>query len=140
MGFSEAVEQEAENQDLPTLKGRDDLRDIPFVTIDPADARDHDDAVYAQPDDDPKNAGGWIVWVAIADVAAYVRPGTGAGPRGPRQGQHHLLPRPRRADAARAAVERPVQPEGGREPRHAWPCAWCSTRTAARPATSSFAA
>ena len=76
MGFSEAVEQEAENQDLPTLKGRDDLRDIPFVTIDPADARDHDDAVYAMRDDDPKNNGGWIVWVAIADVAAYVRPNT----------------------------------------------------------------
>lgn len=75
-GFSEAVEQEAENQDLPTLKGRDDLRDIPFITIDPADARDHDDAVYAVRDDDPKNEGGWVVWVAIADVAAYVRPGT----------------------------------------------------------------
>ncbi|WP_426034995.1 ribonuclease R [Brevundimonas sp. DC300-4] len=76
MGFSEAVEQEAENQDLPTLKGRDDLRDIPFVTIDPADARDHDDAVFAQRDDEPKNEGGWVVWVAIADVAAYVRPNT----------------------------------------------------------------
>ena len=75
-GFSEAVEQEAEDQDLPTLKGRDDLRDIPFVTIDPADARDHDDAVFAQRDEDPKNEGGWIVWVAIADVAAYVRPNT----------------------------------------------------------------
>ena len=75
-GFSEAVEKEAENQDLPTLKGRDDLRDIPFITIDPADARDHDDAVYAQKDEDEKNPGGWIVWVAIADVAAYVRPGT----------------------------------------------------------------
>ncbi|WGM46849.1 Ribonuclease R [Brevundimonas sp. NIBR10] len=75
-GFSDTVEKEAENQDLPTLKGRDDLRDIPFVTIDPADARDHDDAVYAQRDEDEKNPGGWIVWVAIADVAAYVRPGT----------------------------------------------------------------
>ncbi|NBW06620.1 MAG: ribonuclease R [Caulobacteraceae bacterium] len=75
-GFSDAVEKEAENQDLPTLKGRDDLRDIPFVTIDPADARDHDDAVFAQRDEDEKNPGGWIVWVAIADVAAYVRPGT----------------------------------------------------------------
>ena len=76
MGFSEAVEREAEDQDLPTLKGRDDLRDIPFITIDPADARDHDDAVFAQRDDDPGNEGGWIVWVAIADVAAYVRPNT----------------------------------------------------------------
>ncbi|WP_291840475.1 ribonuclease R [Brevundimonas sp.] len=75
-GFSEAVEQEAEHQELPSLKGREDLRDLPLITIDPADARDHDDAVYAMRDDDPKNADGWIVWVAIADVAAYVRPGT----------------------------------------------------------------
>ncbi|MFC7380373.1 ribonuclease R [Brevundimonas sp. GCM10030266] len=75
-GFSEAVEQEAGDQELPSLKGREDLRDIPLITIDPADARDHDDAVYAQRDEDPKNEGGWIVWVAIADVAAYVRPGT----------------------------------------------------------------
>ncbi|MGQ3112091.1 MAG: ribonuclease R [Brevundimonas sp.] len=76
MGFSEAVEREAEAVELPTLKGRDDLRQVPFITIDPADARDHDDAVYAQRDDDPKNEGGWIVWVAIADVAAYVTPGS----------------------------------------------------------------
>src|SRR5690606_9820051 len=76
MGFSEAVEKEAENQAVPTLKGREDLRDLPLITIDPADARDHDDAVYATRDDDPKNADGWVVWVAIADVAAYVRPGT----------------------------------------------------------------
>ncbi|MDQ8027504.1 MAG: ribonuclease R [Brevundimonas sp.] len=75
-GFSEAVEQEAGDQELPSLKGREDLRDIPLITIDPADARDHDDAVYAQRDEDPKNEGGWIVWVAIADVAAYVRPNT----------------------------------------------------------------
>jgi ribonuclease R len=76
MGFSEAVEKEAEDQELPSLKGREDLRDLPLITIDPADARDHDDAVYAMRDEDPMNAGGWIVWVAIADVAAYVRPGT----------------------------------------------------------------
>ena len=76
MGFSEAVEREAEAVELPTLKGRDDLRQIPFITIDPADARDHDDAVFAQRDEDPKNEGGWIVWVAIADVAAYVTAGS----------------------------------------------------------------
>jgi ribonuclease R len=75
-GFSEAVEREAEDQDVPTLKGREDLRHVPFITIDPADARDHDDAVYAERDEDPANEGGWIVWVAIADVAAYVRPNT----------------------------------------------------------------
>lgn len=73
-GFSDTVEQEAADQALPTLKGREDLRDLPLITIDPADARDHDDAVYAHRDED--NEGGWIVWVAIADVAAYVRPGT----------------------------------------------------------------
>ncbi|MBJ7448661.1 MAG: ribonuclease R, partial [Brevundimonas sp.] len=76
MGFSEAVEKEAEDQELPSLKGREDLRDLPLITIDPADARDHDDAVYAMRDDDPKNPDGWVVWVAIADVAAYVRPGS----------------------------------------------------------------
>lgn len=76
MGFSEAVQKEAREQDLPSLKGREDLRDLPLITIDPADARDHDDAVFAQRDEDPKNDGGWIVWVAIADVAAYVRAGT----------------------------------------------------------------
>ena len=75
-GFSAAAEAEAEAALPPTLAGREDLRDVPFITIDPADARDHDDAVFAQADDDPKNPGGWIVWVAIADVAAYVRPGS----------------------------------------------------------------
>ncbi|MDO1558446.1 ribonuclease R [Brevundimonas sp. 2R-24] len=75
-GFSEGAETEAREARPPTLKGREDLRDIPLVTIDPPDARDHDDAVYAEPDEDPKNPGGWVVWVAIADVAAYVRDGS----------------------------------------------------------------
>src|SRR5436190_69949 len=76
MGFPAGAEAEAEAAEPPTLSGREDLRDIPLITIDPMDARDHDDAVYAEPDDDPKNPGGWICWVAIADVAAYVRPGS----------------------------------------------------------------
>ena len=75
-GFSSEAEAEAEAAQPPTLAGREDLRDIPLITIDPPDARDHDDAVFAQPDTDPNNAGGWVVWVAIADVAAYVRSGT----------------------------------------------------------------
>ena len=75
-GFSEAAEAEAVAAREPTLQGRTDLRDILLVTIDPPDARDHDDAVYAEPDQDPKNQDGWVVWVAIADVAAYVRPGS----------------------------------------------------------------
>ena len=58
------------------LKGREDLRDLPLITIDPSDARDHDDACYAHADEDPANAGGHVLWVAIADVAAYVTPGT----------------------------------------------------------------
>ena len=54
-------------------KSRTDLRDLSFVTIDPADARDHDDAVFALHDKDKDNLGGFIVWVAIADVAQYVK-------------------------------------------------------------------
>ncbi|WP_309092002.1 ribonuclease R [Phenylobacterium sp.] len=75
-GFSQAAEAEAEAAQPPTLAGREDLREVPLITIDPADARDHDDAVYAEPDNDEKNPGGWIVWVAIADVAAYVTSGS----------------------------------------------------------------
>ncbi len=76
MGFTESALTEAMAAKPATLRGRTDLRHLPLITIDPADARDHDDAVFAQADDDPKNAGGWTVWVAIADVASYVRPGS----------------------------------------------------------------
>jgi ribonuclease R len=57
------------------LAGRVDLRATPLVTIDGEDARDFDDAVFAEPDSDPKNPGGFVLVVAIADVAHYVRPG-----------------------------------------------------------------
>jgi ribonuclease R len=60
----------------PLGDDREDLRHLPIVAIDPADARDHDDAVWAAPDDDPANAGGWRAVVAIADVSFYVRPGS----------------------------------------------------------------
>ncbi len=68
----------AECETFPPLTGsnRTDLRHLPMLTIDPVDARDHDDAVFAQPDPDPTNPGGHIVIVAIADVAHYVRPGS----------------------------------------------------------------
>ena len=56
------------------LGKRTDLRDVPLVTIDGPDARDFDDAVWAEADPDPKNPGGWHILVAIADVAWYVRP------------------------------------------------------------------
>lgn len=52
--------------------GRVDLRSLPLVTIDGEDARDFDDAVYCE----KKRGGGWRLWVAIADVSYYVRPGT----------------------------------------------------------------
>lgn len=73
--FPNDVIEEAEAAKPVSLGTRTDLRNTPLVTIDPADARDHDDAIAAIADDDPKNEGGFILWVAIADVAHYVRPG-----------------------------------------------------------------
>ncbi|WEF23838.1 ribonuclease R [Paracoccus sp. S3-43] len=70
--FPDAVIAEAEGAKPATMKGREDLRDLPLVTIDPSDARDHDDAVAAQIEED----GGATIWVAIADVAHYVTPGS----------------------------------------------------------------
>ncbi|TRD20620.1 ribonuclease R [Palleronia caenipelagi] len=74
--FPEEVIAEAEAARPVALGSRTDLRHLPLITIDPADARDHDDAVCAMPDDDPANPGGHVLWVAIADVAHYVRPGS----------------------------------------------------------------
>ncbi|MDC0074259.1 VacB/RNase II family 3'-5' exoribonuclease, partial [Alphaproteobacteria bacterium] len=56
------------------VDNREDLRDIPFITIDPFDAKDHDDAVWAEQDKNPKNRNGWHIIVAIADVSYYVTP------------------------------------------------------------------
>lgn len=74
------------------LKGREDLRDLPLITIDPADARDHDDAICAAPDDDPANQGGHIVWVAIADVAHYVTPGSALDREARKRGNSTYFP------------------------------------------------
>jgi ribonuclease R len=73
--FHEETLDEAERAaKLPlTADGREDLRELPIVAIDPIDARDHDDAVWAVPDEDEKNPGGWKAIVAIADVSYYVR-------------------------------------------------------------------
>ncbi|WP_407154577.1 ribonuclease R [Bradyrhizobium sp. STM 3557] len=76
LDFSAAAVKEAEAAQPATLKGREDWRELPLVTIDPPDAKDHDDAVHAEPDPDPNNKGGYILHVAIADVAYYVRPGS----------------------------------------------------------------
>ena len=74
--FPAGVTAEVGRLEPPRLEGRADLRQLDLVTIDPLDARDHDDAVHAAPDSDPANHGGFIVHVAIADVAHYVRPHT----------------------------------------------------------------
>jgi len=71
--FAEEVIEEARTVSRQPLgHEREDLRHLPIVAIDPADARDHDDAIYAAPRED----GGWNAIVAIADVSFYVRPGS----------------------------------------------------------------
>nr|WP_237351881.1 ribonuclease R [Rhizobium sp. ACO-34A] len=72
--FPQSVIAEAEAAKPATMSHREDWRDLPLITIDPADAKDHDDAVYAELDPSPDNPGGVIVTVAIADVSWYVRP------------------------------------------------------------------
>jgi ribonuclease R len=73
--FPQQVLDDAEKAKPAKISGgREDWRDMPLITIDPADAKDHDDAVYAEPDTDPDNPGGYLVTVAIADVSWYIRP------------------------------------------------------------------
>ncbi len=74
--FSEAATEQAEKAAHQPLGEREDLRHLPILTIDPADARDHDDAVWAAPSADPGNPGGWDAIVAIADVSFYVPEGS----------------------------------------------------------------
>jgi ribonuclease R len=79
--FDKAALDEAQQAAPVSLRstgsgGRADLRHLPLVTIDGADARDFDDAVWAEADRDPKNPGGFHLIIAIADVAHYVRAGS----------------------------------------------------------------
>ena len=76
----------------PLGEGREDLRHLPIVAIDPADARDHDDAVWASADDDPANPGGFKAIVAIADVSFYVRPGSDLDREARRRGNSVYFP------------------------------------------------
>ncbi len=71
--FSDAALAAAAAAGPPALGQRSDLRAVALVTIDGTDARDFDDAVWAEADSDPDNPGGWHILVAIADVAHYVR-------------------------------------------------------------------
>jgi ribonuclease R len=90
--FPRGVLAEADALAATTPAGRTDLRSLPLLTIDPVDARDHDDAVHAAPDADPVNRSGWIVHVAIADVAHYVRPGTRLDREAQRRGNSVYFP------------------------------------------------
>jgi ribonuclease R len=93
---------EAEAAKPATMKNRDDWRSLALVTIDPPDAKDHDDAVHAAPDDAANNPGGFVLTVAIADV------GLGARPRGADPRQFGLFPGSCGAHAAGAHLERSV--------------------------------
>ncbi|MRU14932.1 ribonuclease R [Roseovarius sp. A21] len=90
--FPDEVIAEADRMKPAGLKGREDMRDMPLVTIDPSDARDHDDAVWAHEDDDPKNDGGYVIWVAIADVAHYVTPGSALDGEARKRGNSSYFP------------------------------------------------
>ncbi len=83
-----AVLEETKGMEVPPVKGREDLRKIPLVTIDGADARDFDDAVFAEKQSD----GGFHLIVAIADVANYVRYDTALNKEALRRGNSTYFP------------------------------------------------
>jgi ribonuclease R len=90
--FPDKVIAEADAADPAVLGKREDLRDLPLVTIDPVDARDRDDAVLAMPDPDVSNPDGFVIWVAIADVAHYVRPGSALDREAKKRGNSSYFP------------------------------------------------
>jgi ribonuclease R len=90
--FPPHVLEEAERVARQPLGDREDLTHVPIVAIDPADARDHDDAVWAAPDEDAGNPGGWRAIVAIADVSFYVRPGSALDKEARKRGNSVYFP------------------------------------------------
>ncbi|WP_374646434.1 ribonuclease R [Tabrizicola sp.] len=90
--FPDAVIAEADRAEPVGMAGREDLRDLPLLTIDPVDARDRDDAVLAQADTDLGNIGGFVIWVAIADVAHYVTPGSALDREARKRGNSTYFP------------------------------------------------
>ncbi len=86
-----AVTKETKGMKVPDTKGREDLRNVPLMTIDGADARDFDDAVFAEKDDSVEG-GGYHLIVAIADVAYYVRPGSALDTEAQRRGNSTYFP------------------------------------------------
>ncbi|MFL6796915.1 MAG: ribonuclease R [Xanthobacteraceae bacterium] len=90
--FPPAALAEAQAATPTRLAGREDWRTLPLITIDPEDAKDHDDAVHAVLDPDPKNPGGFVISVGIADVAYYVRPGSALDREALRRGNSVYFP------------------------------------------------
>ena len=90
--FPDEVVAEADTAKPAELGKRSDLRDMPLITIDPWDARDHDDACYVEADTDPKNKDGFIIWVAIADVANYVTNGSALDREARKRGNSTYFP------------------------------------------------
>ncbi|MCH2093934.1 MAG: ribonuclease R [Rhodobacteraceae bacterium] len=90
--FPDDVMAQADSMKPVGLSGRTDLRQLPLITIDPSDARDHDDACCAQADQDPNNRGGHVIWVAIADVAHYIRPGSALDREAHKRGNSSYFP------------------------------------------------
>jgi ribonuclease R len=89
----EAEDEAARVSKLPvTPENREDLRHLPIVAIDPRDARDFDDAVWATPDDGPKNPNGFKALVVIADVSYYVRPGSALDREASKRGNSVYFP------------------------------------------------
>ncbi len=91
--FPKSVIEESENLEAAQLENRTDLRNIPLVTIDGSDAKDFDDAVWAEADPNPKNKGGWHILVAIADVSHYVKPGSPLDNEALKRGNSVYFPR-----------------------------------------------
>jgi ribonuclease R len=90
--FPDTVIAEADRAEPAPLDKRTDLRDLPLITIDPVDARDRDDAVYAEADTEANNRGGHVIWVAIADVAYYVRPNSALDREARKRGNSTYFP------------------------------------------------
>lgn len=90
--FPESALKETDGMKVPDLGKRQDLRSIPLVTIDGADARDFDDAVYAEPSQIPGGEDGYHLIVAIADVSYYVRSGKPLDVEGQRRGNSTYFP------------------------------------------------
>jgi ribonuclease R len=88
--FPGAVLAAADAAEPADMAHREDWTKLPLITIDPADARDHDDAVHAEPD--PENPSGFLVTVAIADVAYYVRPGSALDHEAEKRGNSVYFP------------------------------------------------